>query len=327
MSRTLILASTLLLGAGVVAWWRLFSGLTSPPSIPPSQPPAATAMGDSTGVTVASRPPSSPWLQLTDSSLSWQVRTDMLRRLDKEQLSAADIETLYQLLNHQPSELNSESWWVTVNEIMEQLRKQAIAPARYTPALLSLLANPDTPEVLRDYAVQHLGQWLTPRGAAQGFPHEEDPARVQEAAQVLAALVTDPTLVHTSVPGTTLTVLADMQVGGLATETLQPLFQGLSPWLHQTLRGQNNSSLITRTSAINALGTLRQDSYRPVIRTLATSPTDDSSVRLSSIAALGRLGSQDDLAVLSDLAAGSTKFRFAAQAAHQQLSAHLASSL
>lgn len=262
---------------------------------------------------------SSYWNKLTDSSIRWQVRVDMLRRLDKSNLTTGDTETLYQLLNHRPADQQQEAWWVVVNEIMEQMRKQAIGSDRYTDTLLSILGDDTAPVVLRDYAVQHLGQWICPRGVEQANPHETDLALIQEAAHALGNLVVDPDLAHTSIPGTTLAVLADMQGGGVSEATLSEVIERLHPWLEPTLKGENSVSQITRSSALNAVGALRLKQYRPVLSRLAGDEKTDSSLRLSSIAALGQIGAEEDLSLLQSLASGSTKYRFAAATALNKL--------
>lgn len=308
---TIITAAALLTGATALVWWKQGQG-----SVRPAVAPAATN---------AARPspgknrPSTRWDKLTDTSVPWQTRVATLRRLDAGTLTEADTDALYALLAHRPAPGQEEAWWVVANEIMEQMRKQAIGRERLTPALLGIIRDTGAPEVLRDYAVQHLGQWITPRGPRLGLPHEQDPEHVRETARTLAALVTDPALAHTSVPGTTLRVIADMSAGGLDEKTLGTILAPLHPWLRGTIGGESGASKITRISAINAVATLRRSEYRPSVLALATTTGTDPSLRLNSIAALGHIGTREDIPVLRELAATDTPFRHAARAALARL--------
>ncbi len=316
MSKSTLLALSLLLGAGGVLFWKSSQNLDTAQK----SPSAESALSED--APTAALAPSS-WENLVDDSVRWQIRVDRLRRLNKDALSEPDVETLYNLLDRRPSALHAEAWWVVVNEIMEQLRKQGVAPQRYTPALLTIIKDQTAPDVLRDYAIQHLSQWLTPRGADLGNFHEENPELIKEAAQAFTDLILDAGLAHTSIPGTTLSVLADMKTSGLSEETLAEVTDQLHPWLQSTLTEEVNSEKNTRISAINAIGVLQLKQHLPAIRELASPVQTSASVRLSSIATLGQLGEETDLPFLEKLAASQGKFRFAAQTARKNLSQQL----
>ncbi len=317
MNKPIILVASLsLIGAGSLVYWQ-----SQRPEPTPQETITQPVVKPAT--TRAPRPATqTPSLvsRITDSSLRYEVRVDALRRLDAKSLTPQEIDTLYTLLNHTPKAGHEESWWVVVNEIMEQMRKQAIAPERYTPAMLAIIRDENAPEVLRDYAIQHLGQWVTPRGAEQGYPSEENPQLVQETARTLGRTITDATIAHTSIPGTTLMVMVDMLHGGVPEPILTPILTSLQPWFQNTISGVNNTAKITRISAINAIAMLDLQEHSPSIRKLAESDQTDPSIRLNSIAALGRIGQAKDLDFLQSIASGDTKYRHAAKAALTKLS-------
>ncbi|MGJ8634237.1 MAG: HEAT repeat domain-containing protein [Luteolibacter sp.] len=310
-STSIILATLLLAGAGGVVWWQLDKT---------EEHSEENIAEEVVKIREAREARDSRFQKLTDNSVRWQVRVDMLRSLDAASLNQEDINTLYDLLTYTPVPGQEENWWVVANEIMEQMRLKAIAPDRYAKEMLAIIRNPAAPEVLRDYAVQHLGQWVTPRGAELGQPSEQDPTIVKETAEAFAALVTDPTNARSSIPGTTLMVLIDMKGGGVPEDVINPVLETLDPWFEGVLSGRNASSKITTISTINAIGMLRLETFRPEIHALATNEATDPSLRLNSIATLGQIGTEADLGTLQSIARSNSRLRHAAQAAYGNLS-------
>lgn len=308
-----VIAALLLIGAGYVGWWNLSqTDLNSKGFIHPFENTLSSVNRQ--------RPTQvSEFESLIDSSIAWRLRVDRLRNIEVNNLGQEDINALYELLNHQPVLGQEESWWVVVNEIMEQLRLNAIAPDRYSKEMLAIIRSPAAPEVLRDYAVQHLGQWVTPRGSELGRPSEQNPELVRETAETLVHLVTDPKIGHTTIPGTTLMVLVDMKSGGFPDGILSPALEELHPWFEATINGKNNTKNITRISAINSIGMLGLENFRDDVRTLVSNDAEDASIRLSSIAALGQIGEQSDLEVLQVIAHSDSKFSYAAKSAIENL--------
>ena len=309
------LAILSIIGAGSLVYWQY----SAKPA--PTAPEHSTVTSKPTRATRTTAQESTLISRITDTSIRWEIRVDMLRRLDASSLTSKEIDTLYTLLNHIPKTGFEENWWVVVNEIMEQMRKQAIGPERYTGAMLAIIRDANAPEVLRDYAVQHLGQWVTPRGADIGYPSEQDSQLVKETVQTLGDIVSDSTLAHTSIPGTTLAVLADMKAGALSEAALTSVIEDLQPWFTRTISGNNSVSKVTRISAINAISMLDLQQHAPVIRQLAESDQTDPSIRLNSIAALGSIGQQEDLPILKTIANSETRYRHAAKAAINKLQA------
>ena len=265
--------------------------------------------------------PSSRWKSLIDPSIRWQVRVDVLRRLDEETLSRFDVDALYSLLEHRPLSGQAEDWWVVVNEIMEQMRLQAIGRDRYSKTLLAIIRDPFAPEVLRDYTIQHLGQWIAPRGEDTEVPHEEDPILVRKAIIAIANTVRDASLAHSSIPGTALNVLIDVREGGIEPQIIDKAMVELEPWFSNVIPGQVSVSLINRSEAISAVASLGRRKYSPIVRELAFSKEADTTLRLRSIAALGYLGEEIDLNPLRGIVLSGSPLRHAAQGALIQLSA------
>ncbi len=270
---------------------------------------------------VSSNTPSSSWKSLTDPSIRWQVRVDLLRRLDKETLSETDVDALYSLLEHRPLSGQAENWWVVVNEIMEQMRLQAIGRDRYSKTLLVIIRDPFAPEVLRDYTIQHLGQWISPRGEDIGVPHEEDPVLVRKAVVAISNTVRDASLAHSSIPGTALNVLIDVREGGIEPKIIKKAMDELEPWFSKVIPDRISISSINRAEAISAVACLGRRKYSPIIRELAFSKEGDPTLRLRSIAALGYLGEESDMESLRGIVLSGSPLRHAAQNALIQLSA------
>ena len=256
---------------------------------------------------------------LIDSRTPAQVRVESLRQLDKQALSSNDIDCLYNLLAHQPADGSEEDWWFIVNEIMEQLRSKDVAIDRYAPSLLSLINDDAHSYVLRDYAVQHLGLYCIPTGEASPAPYLSDPQVLADVTQAFADLIVDDSLGETSVPGTTLNLLVNMQQGGVDPSLIQSAVSGLQPWIASTIEGRNQVATVNRVSAINVTGELGLTNFTPTVRALAQQSEGDATIKLNAIAALGLLGDDQDLASLTTLANSSSKFRHAAKSALKNL--------
>ena len=313
-----ILAACLLLGAGGIAYWQFTSSEREHVS-------TDTTLSTASSQRSAKRKPDeeSYLVKITDSSIRWQVRVDMLRRLDADSLSDSDVDTLYGLLKKKPEVGQEENWWVVVNEIMEQMRLQGIGVDRYSEELLSIITDSEGDEVLRDYAVQHLGQWVTPRGSKLGAPYEQDVSKIQQTVETFGNLITDGSLAHTSIPGTTLMLLVDMHghddKSGVSSEILNPVIESLNPWMDSVISGNMQINKSLRISAINTVGMLGEAQHVQIIRQLAKSEDTDASIRLNSIAALGMIGDASDIESLKQLVDSGGKYHHAAKAAYKKL--------
>lgn len=85
------------------------------------------------------------------------------------------------------------------------------------------------------------------------------------------------------------------------------------------MAARNGASEITRKSAIAAVGQRRMTLHRPALRALLADSQTTPNVRLSAIAALGRVGEASDRVALAALAESAPRLRFAVDAALKHL--------
>ena len=314
----LFLAIAFCLGAGLFAW---LSFNETPSLIDQPKAEKASSISEPDPVSVATTPASevvpSPtrFQSLTDPSILWQVRANHLRELDAETLSGPDVDALYAMLDHRPLPEHAKDWWTVVNEIMEQMRLQAIGRDRYAKALLAIIRDPTVPHTTRDYSIQHLMQWIAPRGGDIGLPHEEDPALIREAVTATVAAIIDPDLAQTTVPGTALNMLVDAREGGVDSQIIDEALAELDPWLGSVISGRISVEPINRYDAIGAVASLGLREYYPIVRELAFNEEGDLSLRMRSIRALGAFGEDVDLELLRGIADSGSSLRHAAQSA------------
>jgi len=227
--------------------------------------------------------------------------------------------SLYNQLDFTPEAARAEEWYVIVNEIMEQLRHDSLPSDRYATALLQITQNADVPSVVRDYAVQHLSLAINPLEGKDRISYLNDPTQVQNILSTFAELVTDPTLGNTSVPGTTVMVMADLKHSGLTTTHFSLALDTLKPFFLSALSGEQHISKLTRISTLNAIGGLGLTEYAPMIRSLALAENTPNDIRLNSIAALGQLGTEEDHPALQRIADSDSRLRYAAKSALKNL--------
>jgi|GEM_PF-5666145 len=345
MSKTTIITITVtILGLGI---W-LYLGKRKSPE---DQQSAEISAPKNTSRTPEKETGGSTFEDLLDSSVRWQVKVDRLRRIDPKNLSGEDIDQLFVLLGHVPSSQHSEAWYVTVNEIMEQLRRHGIGEDRLADAFLAVLKKGDQHEVIRDYAAQHLGQWINPRPDFPGAPFEKNKDKVREALSAFAETVQNPELSYTSIPGTTLAVIADF-IGGPAPEAVDPhvasfppedlpgevrkiqqeetaaaqssdeqpeVVRSLVPWLRKTITSDNETSRLTYISALNFVGQIQLAELYPEVRALVETGKLHPSIKLNAISTLGLIGTGEDEILLRTISNSDQKLRFAAQAALKNL--------
>ncbi len=261
------------------------------------------------------------WAVLTDSKVLWQKRAGILREMNTRTLRSEDVDFLFGLLRHQPRMGAEEGWWVVANEIMEQLRRRGLGKDRYADELTEILMDSELDPVMRDYAAQHLGQWLTPRGKELGYPCEVDEDVIKESIHVLGSVISDESLAFTSIPGTVLRVFADMKAGGFDENKIDQILTKLEPWISGVIEGKVEVSLQTCCSAIQAVGSFGLSEHLEAIRALAGNQSGSSDVRLNSVAVLGVVGSEADVSLLESLL-DHPQFQYAATTALKSLRQH-----
>lgn len=261
------------------------------------------------------------WQPLLDDSLSAQERlalTDGIR----EGTTLEEVAFLFAALDHQPLAGTEEQWWVVMNEIMERLRKQGLGADQYSIRMEAVADDSKRPEVVRDYAIQHLLQWLSPANP-QVFPGESDPQQRKHSLQLVTRIIRDPSLRHSSIPGTALLALADASTR-LPQGEVTPLWDELDSYLAPLCAGGSDASLALHVSAIQAAALMGRTAHLPAVRSLAMNVAADPSLRLTSIAALGLYGAESSRRFLESINRDGGSFSYAAKSAIDRLDQHLA---
>lgn len=256
------------------------------------------------------------WASLTDPSLPVETRLNLARQISRD-LSQEDVDLLFELLRYQPASHNREHWWVVMNEIIEQMRRKGVAADRLGNELIALVKDTGQSEVSRDYAVQHLSLWVAPPSG--NIPAESSPETRVQALDAIAAAITDPSIAHTSIPGTALMALTAAS-SHLAPEMMAPVWEALDPAMSSMLKGETRVPLSTRTTVIQSVAMRGSTEHLPLVQSMARDEKINPSMRLSSIAALGVYRSESDRDYLTSLTKSKTRYRYAAQSALKKLS-------
>jgi hypothetical protein len=309
------LIAAVLVAAGVSAWKNL----------PATPPPANTAEAAAPRPDRPVRTRSSRLDFLSDPSIPYQLRISRLRDELASGCSESDLRSLYQLLETPaPASELPEHGYVIANDIMNLILTHETDPQRFAGRFSAILNSAQQPEVIRDYAVQFLATWLN-HGSVHS-PSTRLPAAAPELAtgvtRSLAAAVIDPALAHTTIPGTTLMMLADLNRSDSGVDCSEAI-ETLKPWLALALQDDCPLANPTRVSAVAAAAILAPAEFRPLIQHIAYQENGGSSLRLPAIAALGQAGEEEDLPKLQSIAASSPSLSYAARDAAATLAARL----
>jgi len=306
--RTNILASALLVVAGSVVWF--LRGGDPRDEVASGEPLPHVSPRDRAGKEL----PDNPWNALTRDTLPVHDRLEIARSISPT-LGDDDIASLISALSHTPRIGGEDDWYLVLNEIMEQMRRHGVGADQYAEALGTIIMDPDRPEVVRDYAIQHLALWIAPADRER-FPHETDEETVRSSLAHIASVICDHSLTSTSIPGTALLPLTDITPRLPAAEAA---WEDLTPYLDGVISGSATVPSSTRISAIQAVARTAQHRYLPVIRAIAAEESGDPSVRLSSIASLGLFANQEDRQFLETLAGAGGRYSYAARSAFNRL--------
>ena len=254
---------------------------------------------------------SSRWQPLLDPARSREERLEIVRGV-RDGVSRMEAEDLLGLMDHRPTGAGQEEWWVILNEIMDQLGKNGVQTTTFCDRLVELAADPSQPEVVRDYAIQHLSNLVAPvvPDRAEGL----DDVRKLAGIKAISAAIKDPSGSYTTVPGTGLLALAEIS-SRVDRSLTQPVWKDLQSFLLPLIEGRSDAGLPVRTSAIQAVALNGEDAYLPAIRNIAGGEAVSPSLRLSSIAALGLYGRSEDVPILERLSAAGHPYQYAAKAA------------
>jgi hypothetical protein len=218
-------------------------------------------------------------------------------------LSATEVSALCGFLQQRPGarEKNMLALQLIKNDLLNALMAQKTPPPQLTGVLVEMYRDRQQDFVTRDYAVQHLVTWY------------ELGTESPQAKVMACALLTEAAQQETSIAATAL-------LGMHRLAALDPAFK------HQEIRQRAlemvrspGTELAARITAVQICAEEDAVEAVPLIRPLAfgTAPT---ALRLSAIAALGRLGGNEDFAKLRELERGTVSpLRTAIEEALRQL--------
>jgi hypothetical protein len=315
MSRKFISLSVGLLAGTGIAVWMGFRGDVTPS--PVTTLPVNTSTGHRERVNSHSQAAKSRWSGIAENGLPVRDRLEIARRIATDTLGKEDEEVLFALMRNVPRTGGENDWYLVVNEVMEQMRRRGVGSDQYSARLSDLIADPSQADVVRDYAIQHLTAWIGPVDPEHS-PHEENPDSIRLALAKIAATIQDPSVAHSTIPGTGLNSLAQA-TPNMPADVADAAWKSLGPYLQGVISGDPQAQLSTRVSAIQAVSITDQQQFLPLIRSFATSETTEPSIRLSSIASLGFFANPNDKALLDTLAVSKSRYQYAAQSALKRL--------
>lgn len=250
--------------------------------------------------------------RISDTGIHWEERIAAVRELPTH-LGQASLDFLFAYLS-EPFDEHEENRYLVCNEIMEILRKRSLAPELYTEKLNALIANPKADPIMRDYAAQHLAQWIS---GISPEATEPDPARIPAALATMLQASTNTEHGQLTLPGTIFQSLADAVING--SEEMKQHSAAIAEQALQVIQDSSFSTL-NRSSALQAAARLRAKGIREISLAFAENTALPADLRLSAIAALGQAGSRADTAFLQSLQQDPA-YHYAAQNAIQLLQA------
>lgn len=214
-----------------------------------------------------------------------------------------------------PAHLEDGEWEERVNFILNLLRRQAEPSTDgdqgtpvpgLTDSLLQMAeANPN--EIVRLYAIQHLGLW---------YPMESDRGKQEAILHSLRQLAERPDD-HRS--GAAVLMLADLQSqrGG----NNKALVEGNTALLAaaERLLTDTSAAPAVRLSAVLACVDLGHAKALPEMRRIAKDPSAMGPLRKAAIHAIGQLGEEKDLELLETLLGGDAYLTQAVRPAKERL--------
>jgi hypothetical protein len=296
--------TALLLTAGLISGVVIYRQLNHGVLKEPTRTPLVTKR-----TVVAAKPQVPSQIEMmSDESLHWEERIKAVRDLP-DSLSQASLARLFAYLQ-EPPESGRESWYLVCNEIMETLRKRNLAPETYTPTLLGIIQSSAFDPVIRDYAVQHLCQWIS---GIDPSARETHPAQASTAFEALSQECLKPENGEFTLTGTTLNALLDAVLNGTEDFTRKRL--SLASLALQLVNQSDGSvSTLNRATALQVAARLKLGEIPALCRKLALDSQVAPNLRFSSIAALGEVGGEQDIELLQSFVNDET-YKFAASAA------------
>ncbi|MBK1883782.1 hypothetical protein JIN85_15295 [Luteolibacter pohnpeiensis] len=307
MKRKYLIASLSILAIGTICivGWRLSDGQKYPVAKTANKNGAEKHNSESV---VPTKP--SAIETITNASLDWEQRVQAVRDLPI-QLEASQIEQLFAYLE-QPTPKDKESFYLVCNEIMEVLRKRRLAPDEYSINLMKLIESPSANPLIRDYAVQHLAQWIS---GMDTFAMESNRELASQTFDAMLVEVNDPANYGLTMTGTTLSSLADAVNKG--NPDLADKREALGDVCMAIIQ-KDDYSAVNRSTAIQVAARLDTPGLGAICKTIAANDSAPVDLRLSSIAGIGLVGGSEDIEFLKTYA-DQNVFKYAVAGALKRL--------
>jgi hypothetical protein len=235
-------------------------------------------------------------------------------------LEAPDLAALMDFMGGEPPPgIDRPAWHGLVDQLANRLQQQDHPPSGLTEALVRMFRESDDP-TLKDYAIQYLRSWYAERGDFYG--HEPDMAA---RGLILRTLIEAASHTDRTYSGTAIMALHDaLDSPELAAEPettaqLKALLPDYDAVLIKVVEDPATDKHC-RISTLQICAMRGMTAILPTARALAADPSVDPNIRISSIAAIGRLGSlAEDEALLKTLSQSGLRLSYAAEPALKRL--------
>lgn len=296
----IVLASTVALTVVAIRYW------------PPQQEALAAPLAiEQEEVPEGGIPPSADDLPhptvaalLSVESVPFVERHRHLRAIGDHLPQADRLRMLHAIVNEPPNGLVSATWHSLANDIMGILRHQKPFMPEYTDHLIGLWHDLELDPTLRDYALQHLREWVADGDSRT--VHEERPEKLALIHRTFLEAATpghpsfDP---QSTTIGTILLALNEWTPGATAKQPSQP---GQSAQIGDLDSADFESLLLQfsadasvhrgiRTTALQLCARREIREALPTARSILADPAADAILRIAAISCLGELGTADDL--------------------------------
>ena len=193
--------------------------------------------------------------------------------------------------------ISDDDWFTLANDIMQLLRNQQPSMPEITPALLGIWNDSQQDPTLRDYALQHLREWVSDHDVRSA--HETNPTRIKEIQSTFLAAIDsdnanyDP---HSTTLGTALLALHAWHQKG------HPHAMGGMSSMSETSFEERLLSILaepavhrgTRATALQIAAQRKMTNALPIARQILNQAESDMILRLAAINVLGSNGSNAD---------------------------------
>lgn len=218
-----------------------------------------------------------------------------LRTLGND-LSDGKVRELREMLRKNTSEqktLGSTEWNSVKNDLLDKLIAQKSMPPGLGEQIVEMYRNKGNDQLWRDYCVQHMTLYHWARWPDGKAPRDDKEAEAIRAALWEAVEETDGTIAATALLGLERLSRTDKLIDRARVESKALIYAG----------GASYPS-ITRTTALQVCAEMGLKEILPAARLVARD-AKEPALRNSAIAAIGRLGSLDDVSLLEKISADS----------------------